>query len=1433
MSFPIETPFPLDIPTTVRPVSHHTDSTAPLPTHSRSPPLSGNVGLSKLYPPSFILWRLLNDGRILELRRVFTASHREDGIPLDIQNDLPTVTHTNTPVQITFPTPICPTPRVYLSNDGSEVRFQGVSACGTLWTASFPTPDVFYEQGWRRRVVKKYGIKLVSGQRVRVVQFPDERCVVVGCEGGAVVVVERKGVGQDEEETYLEHQLVETNYIQQLKSATPARIKNFLSPFLGASRDTTPASTDGRQPIALNSVRFYEFVLCRDRQLQIWNLKTRSKWKTIALPLDEPQRMDSAKGEPKMGHLADPTPRHYIQVFDLEQYETVMGAFSMRGVEFKVAVYVPPAEDADPFFAIYRGRIDQYGDMQEFALACTKHVPFSEEESVPQEGSTSQQMSIRSTRPETLIDFVIVDKAMTANAYAWWIWGLWERGGESVARFTQLWQVDADDPNAVISPKTSEGRWTTVLQGCSKPLDLTAGLSETDILDFICSRERYSESTVFKALGWYETQTAAMFRDGRRTKGDRPEALRQAVQQVIMPEGERDGEVASSLKKLIQLCDDVHKLGNTPCAIEYDRSAGSITIIKRGVLVAVRDSDPAELIRGIQTGAVDPADFAIFGSPAMDEGASSFFANPELREGLTAFLGVVEWVRTHVPLSALRGIENRVKMIVADGGGQDVSALSSQLLREFLHPLTTSVDFTKFEQRYRNIPPRFVESFVQLLRGMSGRDLLDMMGAVPGTSSVFSNTMIATAFERIATDRYRMIKDTLMVLLVALFVCKEVVGGDVLSVCFSGYYAWRAAYWMGVTRVQGATTPLGPSLPQPERIVTHLLSHYYRPPLDFEATDYTALIPKAVGWFSWSAGFSGPDFGEVARVANRIIGLGTPESVREIVFGLPPSAAVAYLRGRVCVEEQDWDAAKRNFEDAVMSFGENVPLAGNDLRVILPDEVIDGGRTAYYRHLTDLFMEKGAKVLVIKYGKEVLQRLTGETAGVNKLSEAYIKSLRKAIFMYSLDLKSWQDAHKSVLTMPDRATRLVWLKSFVSALAENNCIDELCNGLTFNGLIEEVEYELIAKTRVTSIERGVKETGPNWHRILYTFYISRGDYRNAASTMYIYAHRLNRLSEGLHGTGVSMHKVLVEQARSYLAAVTALSMVPEDFCWLVAPERDGELGAERVRKRRRDESDQRRRHCMSIIQLPDLRKESALAHAKLHLHSPDLDQVSVGLPYPEDALVLYVEREMYEEAFTLGRLFELDLTRVFESLVEGCVWMDRGATGGISASDTTVSSDHAWDALKKYLDRHDGEETGFKYRKAVIDRALFCDREVKLPLWLTRVYKTQFPDDLIRIYLKHDLGDQAAKFTIQYIQEQQHPRPTHHTFTRWLPYTLIDRIISDLQQRNDKRDQDVLDALTQYFGFVGAESEEVLRGYAGKIGINQGECEVLSKSMFL
>ncbi|ORY51388.1 hypothetical protein BCR33DRAFT_453683 [Rhizoclosmatium globosum] len=519
--------------------------------------------------------------------------------------------------------------------------------------------------------------------------------------------------------------------------------------------------------------------------------------------------------------------------------------------------------------------------------------------------------------------------------------------------------------------------------------------------------------------------------------------------------------------------------------------------------------------------------------------------------------------------------------------------------------------------------------------------------------------------------------------------------------------------------------------------------------------------------------------------------------------------SLQYLDGFAKLKAGDYDAAKVALEKAGNCFIGGLGKLEKEWHLLLEDSVLVGGELGYYRHVIALFEEERVHKVVAHFAKLAL--------GVIPDKEELYESLWKTMFSHSLEAKEFESAH-GFLKEAEIETQKICIRSFITALCQNHEIDALCCRYVFGKLQSEVEETLIfqAKARkvapIPSAQKGTPISEPNYHQILYCYYTTRGNNRDAAAIMYDYARRLNSVSS-LDIGGGSLVGVITEQSRAYLAAINSLSLVAEDYRWILY-KTTVESASHPLAKRRKvglvtNDSDygtnvkSSQARNQEIVDLDEIRKEYTLTMAKLTLahHYRDLS-VSAGLPDPEVAVKLLAENAQFDQAILLAETFKIRLDEIFGRFGAHCVvLMEADINSGIKApyqpviDDAPVewegtNSDKAWLSLKLRLEQQQRKRkhTTYTLRKAIADRSLAQSSKVDLPDWLINGFKVEKPEDLIHVYLSHNLTKKAAQFAIDFVTQYTNSlpefgdriQPSHSV--KLLPYSALDQLIATLDE---------------------------------------------------
>ncbi|KAJ1799176.1 hypothetical protein LPJ59_002014, partial [Coemansia sp. RSA 2399] len=538
---------------------------------------------------------------------------------------------------------------------------------------------------------------------------------------------------------------------------------------------------------------------------------------------------------------------------------------------------------------------------------------------------------------------------------------------------------------------------------------------------------------------------------------------------------------------------------------------------------------------------------------------------------------------------------------------------------------------------------------------------------------------------------------------------------------------------------------------------------------------------------------------------------------------LPKTTGACYLGGLVSLRMRDYATASDLFSNASVAYAQVLESvrAGVDLQCVLPGHVLDAGHaSAYHEHIADLFEKARHFAGVSRFSRLALAALEDEedsAVATRERLQQQQQQLWFKIFHAELEQNAYEYAYIAMMSNPDQKVKQDCLRHLIGVLCERDGgVAVLCRRLSFAGLQEDVERSLLFKARHSDI----LVSRPNYYKILYSFHIHRGNYRNAASAMYQYARRLS--THMLYGGDVGSS--LAEQAQALLACINGLGLVDKRYAWVVVSRQRGDASAtpgDGKRKRRRiaigryDAAASSQSQDIDIVELADIRHEYMLCTARLTLGSTFQELLSRNLLLePEDLVALYVRLGMYDSAMALAKEFGLKLDDVFRVLVRKCLelsstgasarktqhehipeafWRNRAVQNAVG-----TSSERAWRLLQHYLDREEPDENhDQRYRLLVAEAVLSAETDADLAPWLTSLLLRRCPQDLVRLCLRYGCVAEGADFLLQHINALSSSNrrrdvtaaaaapaaPTDSAkMTRelWLPYKLVDQTMGVL-----------------------------------------------------
>ncbi|KAI9596109.1 nucleoporin Nup120/160-domain-containing protein [Syncephalis fuscata] len=588
---------------------------------------------------------------------------------------------------------------------------------------------------------------------------------------------------------------------------------------------------------------------------------------------------------------------------------------------------------------------------------------------------------------------------------------------------------------------------------------------------------------------------------------------------------------------------------------------------------------------------------------------------------------------------------------------------------------------------------------------------------------------------------------------------------------------------------------------------------------------------------------------EATKLAAHLLSLDQSHISYQSLQLLSSTPIVCHLRGTIHLRHNEYEKASDNFTKAgaqleTPALDTNASLALFNSVLVEPSSAtalfgssatataytaIDG----YYAYVADLFEKKAHYEFAADFYRLALKFRLASSSNENQQLSAQLYS---QLFKCHLALHQYDDAFMAMMENPDSTKQTTCLSQFIIKLCDHQQIGKLC-GYAFGALQSEVETTLEFRARTC----GVLST-PNYYRVLYAYHVHRGNFRHAARAMYNNAQGLGRVMPSTFHVDV-----IANQARSYLAAMNALHLVDGAHAWILVDDVDDDLhnnnnnnnnnnekgndSANMTRKRRRirlQEGDIEAMNQASnrndigtttstlMIDIDDMKREYGLALARLQLirSYPEIAKTMWAIK-PADAVNLFNQRGQYGHAFALSKVFSLDLSPIFISMVRKCVrlaqedlegkpWaynvqdriFDISTDNDASCTETMEGppSSRAWRLLEQLLERYDSSNTQYQYRALVLEETLKLNRHAKIPAWLVHFYTKHNPEDLIRIYLKHNLIEEAGKQALLQIEKEINASDNKPVTTslHWLPYSLLDTLVKALEDSTGQSTSNLL-----------------------------------------
>ncbi|KAI0030435.1 nucleoporin Nup120/160-domain-containing protein [Vararia minispora EC-137] len=508
------------------------------------------------------------------------------------------------------------------------------------------------------------------------------------------------------------------------------------------------------------------------------------------------------------------------------------------------------------------------------------------------------------------------------------------------------------------------------------------------------------------------------------------------------------------------------------------------------------------------------------------------------------------------------------------------------------------------------------------------------------------------------------------------------------------------------------------------------------------------------------------------------------EVTHRLLEWLPRSPAVMYVRARLWLNAGKAEEAAGAFDSLAGSFGPHRLLAGQDaeaLAVVMPDGPAERSLSAFdfYVHARTLFQAACLTEYVIHFARLALSVAPAavDTAG-----------LWHDVIKGCIDLGYWDDAYAALMATSDDKLRRDCARQLVSKMCEEEAVEKLI-GYSFADIADEVLEHLAIKAR-----HGDPRARPSYSRILYSWYISRSDYRNAARVMYQRARKLGMLARDPR----QYSELSERQLESYIAAVNALSLLDPKSAWFVIPLNPEGRPLRQVcplTKYLPEEHIMGGKRNLEYVNRTDIVKEHTLLAAQLEIirNEPALLASADTLLSPSGVVTRLSQGQRFNTALKTARTLALDMTEIFSNLTRECIRLARNPDPIITENmadwlltDKVTSWAGSWDArawryLREALDQHDSLSTDHAYSKIVFETICGLERQFMPPPWLLRTLEDFHPEWIIRTSMRFEMFDLAIEQALSLLHMSDRrltQEPLRAACATWLPYTLIDQLLA-------------------------------------------------------
>ncbi|KAK4699982.1 hypothetical protein P7C70_g6268, partial [Phenoliferia sp. Uapishka_3] len=1372
---------------------------------------------------SFVLSRIIDDGYALELSNVsYTAGPSSSATATSSAKGHQQRTRTLPPVRFSFPSRLIPNPAFSILDNG-DLQVHALTDEGYLYVLWFSGQTWFNEPALEDEVWSaEFKVEGLEGKVPVGLWAVDERRVVVAAEDGSAFVVQVDDQLRGIDETTL----------KPSSSSFPFRLPSFSTRNLS----TLSSNSSPTQLISLATSPHSSFAIgvTRDRKLKLWSLETGHCLKSIDLPKPTSAQQlalsstDSPPSTSKVNQshsllLLPPTLQPIIKVIRGDDDSLYLVLFSSPGSSF----------------VIYSISLDASGSVNEL-------------------NQIGERISV-GTSTKSLVDFDVVKFTSAGNdSTAWTLWALWEEGGTSEVRFVGVPELNSEETEG---DDEVQQQWT-IVESASIGSEWNAGyfddLLQDDesndggsevCLEHIFYPGRYTPATLEYALEVYTISLEELTDPTNRPEEMNYEydSIRDRVIglvgcSVVLEESVTTGAPLQALynkkrkeewMRFIAIANESRAAAMFPVGLGVDGRGEAVVLMRAAMGVPVVQ-DPVLLLQRLTNATSTLVARTTFQAlpPASLESTYPHLAPRAIRQDIFIILSCITALSNALSPPTSRKLESTILETVRTPLSAHVSAVAIGLYEDFLGPhvdevlsaflITNLKELGNAESSLRGIWECLTTDQIVGDPSLGGAS-----GTGSGKASELAKVLLADLATCSIEARFNLVKG-LMTLL--LFINGEdgaeglVEGLDsITSGTLATFHTMGSLRWV-VRQEQvprsGKVKPLSEynleerlgsmhvagddeddldadSKVTPFSLLSGLLSLPQFSPSIPHSTSLPHSLPTALSKFLSLTKLIQQkrlviDSEKDVEFAMMLQEVGLSELCLEFVGFYPQGCGMEYVKGLAWLgtgRGESEEEAGEAFRKAAGALYEDIVRLDEEsgISVILPPNIA-GSLARYYYRVTELFIERNLDQAVVTFASLALEASAEE--GIEETQELW-----EMLFVAQIDLGMFEDAYVTLMGIPYPAAKIKCMAQLVSAVCENGQTG-LLTQWSFVGLQSQLQRLLSQRANGAD-----PLASPNYYKVLYAYYISKGDYRSAGAIMFQQGRRIGKIqAHDLPG----QFELATLQCQSYLAAANALSLVAKEHAWVTVGEEDSATG-EPDSKRRRiayciPDSVVRRSleaafkdpdtSHVEVVELADIRREYAAVLSRLELSEFD-DYGGVGAGnITVDASVTvkgFSIRGAFESALSTAYALDVDMSDIFEKLTESCVALSRSSTGlpssvvdWVALSDEAMSwegtlASKAWRLLERYLERYDDEN--LKYRLVVLEHTLAVNGRGKLPTWLVSTFLAQDSQLLIRTMLKFDRLADAFTFSLAVIQSS--PKPSAPAACI-LPYSLFDQLLAIL-----------------------------------------------------